>query len=289
MKSNHISRKIQITTGVAVFVIIASALFWTLRPTSARAPEQLEYLPASTSALAEGTPPPAHAIPAEEGKKEVGLFDFDTETVGMPPKTFVPVVGNWLIGQDGDKRVLVVDGRKWSQGQTASGIAEHARSLYGERYAEFLDNVQSFAYFPYAVASGIEDFREGEIVLHFKSVDGRIDQSAGILFDLKPNGDYLALRANPLEQNLVLWQFQRGHRSSLEWIRNTPTPSRQWHELKIRVTQTTLEGYINGKRYLTYSLPHPVSGRVGIWSKADSVVYFDDYRVTPARLISASN
>jgi hypothetical protein len=46
-----------------------------------------------------------------------------------------------------------------------------------------------------------------------------------------------------------------------------------------RCWQARVEGYVNGKRYLQHDLPQAVSGRVGLWSKADSVVYFDDYRV----------
>ena len=213
----------------------------------------------------------------------VTAFDFQTETAGAQPKTFVPVVGNWTIGAEGDNRVLVVDGRAWKEGQAATGIAEQARSLYGERYAEFLDNVKAFAYFPYAVAQRVDDFQNGEITVRFKAISGRIDQGAGILFNLKPNGDYLAIRANPLENNLVLWKFERGRRSSVKWIRDTPTTTRQWHDLKLVVRGTSLEGYINGKLYLQHTLPAPVSGKVGIWSKADSHVYFDDYTVTPAK------
>ena len=89
-------------------------------------------------------------------------FDFQTEAAGGQPKSFVPVVGNWTIAAEGDNRVLVVDGRAWKEGQAATGIAEQARSLYGERYAEFLDNVKAFAYFPYAVAQGVDDFQNGE-------------------------------------------------------------------------------------------------------------------------------
>jgi len=240
----------------------------------APAPEQMEYLPQtgqSSGAL--------QAEPASLGLPSDGAMDFSKETVGAAPQSFVPVVGNWIVGQEGDNRVLVVDGRKWSRGQAASGIADRARSLYGERYAEFLDNVQAFAYFPYAVASGIEDFRQGEIVVRFKGIDGRIDQAAGILFDLKPNGDYLALRANPLENNLVLWKFEKGKRSSVEWVKNVPTPSKEWHELKLVVKGSKVEGYIGSQKYLSFTLPQPVSGRVGVWSKADSVVYFDDYRI----------
>jgi len=119
--------------------------------------------------------------------------------------------------------------------------------------------------------------------VRFKGVAGRIDQAAGILFDVKPNGDYLALRANALEDNLVLWKYEKGRRSSVKWVRNTPTPSGQWHELKLVVTGSKVEGWLNGKSVLNHDLGRPVGGRVGLWSKADSVVYFDDFRVEPAQ------
>ena len=108
------------------------------------------------------------------------------------------------------------------------------------RATEFLDNVQAYAYFPYAVAQGIDDFRSGEISFRFKPVAGRIDQGAGILFNLKPNGDYLLVRANALENNLVLFKYEKGKRSSVEWIRDTPTPSGQWQDLNCGVASVRL-------------------------------------------------
>ena len=211
------------------------------------------------------------------------VIDFSSETVGTAPVSFAPVVGRWLIGADGDNKVLIVDGKKWEKGQTAAGVREQARALYGERYAEFLDNVKAYAYYPFAVAKGINDFRQGEISFRFKGIDGRIDQAAGILFDLKPNGDYFTLRANCLENNLVLWTVKQGKRTSVNWVRNVPTAAtRQWHELKLVVKDKTVEGYLDGKLYLTHTLDQPVSGKVGIWSKDDSEVYFDDFAVKPA-------
>lgn len=209
-------------------------------------------------------------------------IEFTNETVGAEAASFVNVVGVWRVEAEGSNKVLAVDGRQWKEGQASAGLADKARALYGERYAEFLDRVQAFAYFPYAVARDVADFRNGEIAVRFEGISGRIDQGAGILFNLKPNGDYLAIRANPLENNLVLWRFEKGKRSSVKWIRNTPTATRQWHDLKLRVAGAKLEGYLNGKLYLEHSLAGPVSGRVGLWSKADSYVYFDDYTVTPA-------
>ena len=209
-------------------------------------------------------------------------IDFANDTVGAEPTSFLNVVGVWRIEAEGDKKVLAVDGRQWKEGQASAGLADKARALYGERYAEFLDRVQAYAYFPYTVAKDVGDFRNGEISVRFEGISGRIDQGAGILFNLKPNGDYLTVRANPLENNLVLWKFEKGKRSSVKWIRDTPTATRRWHDLKIRIAGSKVEGYLNGKLYLEQTLPAPVSGRVGLWSKADSHVYFDDYTVTPA-------
>jgi hypothetical protein len=209
-------------------------------------------------------------------------IDFSDETVGAEPKSFLSVVGVWRIESDGSNKVLVVDGRQWKEGQTSAGIADKARALYGDRYAEFLDRVQAYAYFPYTVAKDVADFRNGEISVRFEGISGRIDQGAGILFNLKTNGDYLTVRANPLENNLVLWKFEKGRRSSVKWIRDTPTATRQWHDLKVRIAGPKVEAWLDGKRYLEHTLPEPVSGRVGLWSKADSHMYFDDYTVTPA-------
>jgi hypothetical protein len=209
-------------------------------------------------------------------------IDFSSETVGAEPTSFLSVVGVWRIEADGDNKVLVVDGRQWKEGQASAGLADKARALYGERYAEFLDRVQAYAYFPYAIVKDVDDFRNGEISVRFEGISGRIDQGAGILFNLKPNGDYLTVRANPLENNLVLWKFEKGKRSSVKWIRNTPTATRQWHDLKVRIADTKVEGYLDGKLYLEHVLSEPVTGRIGLWSKADSHMYFNNYTVTSA-------
>jgi hypothetical protein len=210
-------------------------------------------------------------------------IDFTDETVGAEPKSFLSTVGVWRIETDGNTKVLTVDGRQWKQGQASTGLADKARALYGDRYAEFLDRVQAYAYYPYAVLKEVADFQDGEISMRFEGLSGRIDQGAGILFDLKPNGDYLTFRANCLENNVVLWKFEKGRRSSVKWVKNTPTPSRQWHDLKVRIAGSKVDGYLDGKLYLEHTLPGPVSGRVGLWSKADSHMHFADFSVTPAR------
>jgi hypothetical protein len=280
-------RKNRLIFGMVLTLSLLSLLsFFVYRNKflTAEAPAQLEYLAAGQTQIC-GMLSEARA--GETTKSSVGdinkegqtFFDFSGETVGAPPKSFTPAVGNWIIGSDENNKVLVVDGRKWKRGIASAGLADKARALYGERYAEFLDNVTAYAYYPFAVAKNVEVFTNGEISVRFKGVAGRIDQGAGILFDLKPNGDYYAIRANPLENNLVLWRYKHGKRSSVSWVRNVNTPSRKWHTLKMTVDGNLIKGYVNDKQYMAEHLPTPVSGKIGLWSKADSVVYFDDYQV----------
>src|SRR5258705_10257857 len=109
-------------------------------------------------------------------------INFANDTVGGDAASFLSVVGVWRIESEGSKKVLAVDGRQWKEGQASAGVADKARALYGERYAEFLDRVQAYAYFPYAVAKDVPDFRNGEISVRFEGIFGRIDQGAGVLF-----------------------------------------------------------------------------------------------------------
>jgi hypothetical protein len=204
--------------------------------------------------------------------------DFSNDQVGKEPTGFLPVVGVWRVGVDGDNRVFAVDGSKWEEGHASAGLAEKAKALYGERYAEFLDSVKNYAYFPLAVAKDVQDFRGGEITVRFKPMSGRIDQGAGIVFNLKQNGDYLVVRANALENNLVLFKYVNGNRSSVKWIRGTKTETLKWHDLKVVIKDKHIHATLDEKFTLDDDWDEPISGRIGIWSKADSVVYFDDFQ-----------
>ena len=186
-----------------------------------------------------------------------------------------------MIVDDGGKKVLAVDDRSWLRGQPASSLAEAARSIYGARNEEFIESVKAWAYFPYSVAKDISDFNDGEISIRFKIVAGQLDQCAGILFNLKSNGDYLTVRFNGMEDNVVLWTFNKGVRKFVKRDADkVPLARNQWHTLQISVHGTSLQASVNGKHLLDYTLAEPVSGKVGVWSKTDSVAYFDDFTVT---------
>ena len=145
-----------------------------------------------------------------QGAARPVTVDLSKEKAGAEPKNFLPVVGDWVIAKDEGRNVVMVDGRKWKRGQPAGGLADKARAIYGARHEEFIDNVQAVAYFPIAVAKDIENFDNGEISVKFKMIGGALDRCSGILFNVKPNGDYLAVRFNGTEDNVVLWTFNSG-------------------------------------------------------------------------------
>ena len=209
----------------------------------------------------------------------VKKIDFGNATPGTEARELSSLVGNWHIDREGDRGVYAVDGRMWEQGLLAPGVKEKAKALYGDKSAEFLGGLEAYRYFPLAVCKDIRSFQNGTIEVSFKSISGRIDQAAGIAFNIKPNGDYLVLRANAVENNMVLFSMEQGRRSSVQWVRNVPVPSNQWQTLKVAINGKTIEGYLNNKKVLTFSWNENINGKIGLWSKADSYVFFDNLTV----------
>jgi hypothetical protein len=225
----------------------------------------------------------ALAAQAPAGASATKRVSFANETVGKEPASFAPIVGSWVMSQDAGHKVLFIDGRVWKRGQPAGGLADKARELYGARNEEFIESIKAFAYYPIAVYKGLDNFENGEISVRFQMIGGTLDRCAGILFDVKPNGDYLTVRYNGTEDNVVLWTFNTGVRKFVNRAPTlTPLELGTWHTLKISVHGTSLKSWLDDKPMHDYTLSAPVSGKIGVWSKTDSMIEFDDFTVTPA-------
>jgi len=96
--------------------------------------------------------------------------DLSKETVGKPPQTFEPMVGTWVVAQDGTDKVIMVDGRPWvaSKDNPTKLLIESARKLYGTSNEELMDNAKQFAYYPVAVLKTVKDFSNGTISFSLK-------------------------------------------------------------------------------------------------------------------------
>jgi hypothetical protein len=80
----------------------------------------------------------------------------------------------------------------------------------------------------------------------------------------------------------VLWTFKQGKRSFVKkGSENVPLELNKWYDMKIAVHGAQIEGWLNGKKLLEHTWSEPIAGKVGLWSKTDSVSYFDEFTVTP--------
>lgn len=132
-----------------------------------------------------------------------------------------------------------------------------------------------------------------DLSVRFKPVKGATDQAGGIVWRYRDKDNYYLLRANALENNLVLYKVEAGKRSDLKprgagmfaYGRKAKVPSGVWGTLRVVARGAVFEAYLNGERLFdvedaTFGEP----GKVGVWTKADSVTYFDDLRIAaPAR------
>jgi hypothetical protein len=236
--------------------------------------------------------------------------DLSKEVVGKPPASFEAMVGAWVVAQDGPDKVVMVDGRPWvaSKDNPTRLLVEGARRLYGTSNEELMDNAKQFAYYPVALLKSLDSFSNGTVSVTFKTVAGDADRCSGIVFNVKPNGDWLSMRYNDTEHNIVIWEFHNGMRRSVKRGKAEAfvLDRAAWHELKVTVEGADVKGYIDATLGLEYTLgsepgpgrggapPNPelfpannpvlrppVAGRVGLWSKTDSTSYFKDFVVSP--------
>lgn len=131
--------------------------------------------------------------------------------------------------------------------------------------------------------------RDVDVSVRFKPVSGKVDQAAGIVWRLQDKDNFLIVRANALENNVVAYKTIAGKRTSIGIKGNAeaygvdaPVPSGTWSTLRVRMSGDTAEVHLNGKKlFEVESTAITAAGKVGLWTKADSVTWFDDLDVTP--------
>lgn len=192
----------------------------------------------------------------------------------------VGVVGHWAEDAEGGTPVVRVDGRPGHAPPVAQ-VEKVSTSLFGRVDPEFVANATAPGAFSLAALSRPTSFSEGTYRAGFRLVSGASDQTAGLVFDLRPNGEYLYARYNTKDGNVALWRFANGKRAVIaHGEQHVQLPLGAWHELVVSITGTRMVATVNGKLRLEQTLARPVEGRVGFWTKRDSVTMFKDVRVT---------
>ena len=190
--------------------------------------------------------------------------DFSDDTEGQPPNGFefghtakTGAPGKWIVQAEGSNKYL------------AQLDADATRSR-----------------FPVAVLADVIT-ADGELSVRFKPVSGKVDQAAGLVWRYRDENNYYIVRANALEDNVVLYKVENGKRTDLPlkgegrtYGKKAEVPAGQWSTLRVVANGPRFEVYFNGaKLYEVEDSTFTQPGKVGVWTKADSVTQFDDLTV----------
>jgi hypothetical protein len=127
--------------------------------------------------------------------------------------------------------------------------------------------------------------KDGFIEVRFKPLSGKEDQAGGVIWRVKDKDNYYVCRANALEDNVVLYKTVAGKRSVLDivgrkggyGVKEKVAPA-QWHTLRVEFKGNLFKVSLDGKHLFDVEdSTFTESGKVGVWTKADSVTIFKDF------------
>lgn len=178
-------------------------------------------------------------------------WDFDADQPGSRPQGMAVFSGEWAV-------------------RAEAGAPSGAQALCQTATAEFP-----------ALTLGDAVYTDVALTARFKPISGRTDQAAGLIARVQDRDNYYILRANALENNVNLYTYAGGKRAVLK-EGQVAVPAGQWQELRLEVTGNRLRGFLNGRPVVETTDDTFRAGRVGLWTKADSVTCFDEVTVSPS-------
>jgi hypothetical protein len=191
-----------------------------------------------------------------EVEMAVWKWNFDAESVGQAPSGFT-------FGRTGNGRL-----GRWL-------IQEDKAAPSGRQVLAQLDGDQTSYRFPVAVVNE-PSLRDLQLSVHCKPVAGTVDQACGVVFRYSDENNYYVARANALENNIRFYYVKGGKRIQLAtW--DGRVFSGVWHDLRVEARGDRFSVFWDGQNVINASdKTFSEEGKIGLWTKADSVTYFDE-------------
>jgi len=188
-------------------------------------------------------------------------WDFQADAVNEPPAGFSFArtgqgrVGRWVVVQD----------------PTAPA---------GDHVLAQVDDDDTDYRFPVAVAD-VPVLKDLRLEVRCRPVSGKTDEACGLVFRYRDPGNYYVARANALEDNVNLYRVVDGRRRQIEGWSGKVTRN-EWHGLAIEATGDRLRVFWEGRPVIDVrDATFGDAGKVGVWTKADSVTHFDALTARP--------
>src|SRR5213596_3419180 len=165
----------------------------------------------------------------------------------------------------------------WTATQTGSGTAKWTVDKHNS--APSRPNVlkqSGQATFPVCFKNGTS-IKDGFVQVKLKPVAGKEDQAGGVIWRLQDANNYYIARANALENNVTIYHTIKGKRTEKKRA-NTNVSSGQWHRLRVDFGGSHFTVTFDGRKAIEWEYDtFRDAGKVGVWTKADSVTAFDDF------------
>lgn len=175
----------------------------------------------------------------------------------------------------------------WSEYYTGSGgtewkvIDDNGNKALAQLYS---DNPNS--HFNVVVNNEIS-IKDMVLTVRVKGVSGNHDQGGGFVWRFIDKNNYYVVRENPEENNMVLYKMENGKRSDLPLVGkgrtygvDVPKIGNTWHTIKLIVKGDLFTIFMDGKElFQVKDSTFTNAGKVGLWTKADAVTYFDDFEI----------
>jgi hypothetical protein len=131
--------------------------------------------------------------------------------------------------------------------------------------------------YPWCVDTNLS-LKNGFVEVKFKSVSGKEDQAGGVVWRWQDGDNYYIARGNALEDNIILFRTEGGVRKELHRVPLKVTPN-QWHTLRVNFYGSHITVTFDGQKAMDWDDDtFTKAGAAGVWTKADSVMLFDDFQ-----------
>ena len=123
--------------------------------------------------------------------------------------------------------------------------------------------------------------KDGFVEVKFKPISGKEDQAGGVVWRAKDSDNYYVARANALEDNVTIYHTINGRRTEKKRT-HMKVATGAWHTFRVDFQGTHYTVTLDGKKAIEWDdATFKDAGKVGVWTKADSVTLFDDFSYGP--------
>jgi hypothetical protein len=122
-------------------------------------------------------------------------------------------------------------------------------------------------------------YKDATLSVRARPISGNVDQGFGLVWRYRDANNYYVTRCNADEDNCTIYHVVKGSRQSFQ-NKSVKVAKNTWHTLKVEAAGNHFVVTYDGQKVLDATDDtFKEGGKVGLWTKADSVIQFDDLAV----------